>query len=128
MEFESTIVQKKKINNYWAKARGSGMTILFLAVTNTNVCLMKMLLGNFGLDMKNQSYIDRIYNPLENTSEKYLRIISNMYKYYDVIGIPNCYKDKGFGKRSFAINQYIKQNYVEEEEINVDDLKIDDLK
>ena len=114
---------EKKINKYWAKARGSGMTILFLAVTNTNVCLMEMLLGNFGVYMEDLSKIDRIYNPLENTSEKYLRIISNMYKYYDVIGIPDCYKDNDFGKRSFAINQYIKQNYVEEEEINVDDLK-----
>ena len=101
------------------------MTILFLAVTNTNVCLMKMLLGNFGLNMKDQSYIDRIYNPLENTSEKYLRIISNMYNYFAEIGIPVCGNnpDYSFEKRSGSINQYIKKNYVEEEEINVDDLK-----
>ena len=70
-----------------------------------------------------QDHIDKEYNPVENISEKYLRIISNMYNYYDEIGIPVCNTNNSFEKRSGSINQYIKKNYVEEEEINVDDLK-----
>ena len=46
-----------------------------------------------------------------------------MYNYYDEIEIPFCNQKYDFGKRSFSINQYIKQNYVEEEGLNVDDLK-----
>ena len=43
---------ENKINKNWAKTRGRGRTILFLAVTNTNACLMKMLFGNFGVNAR----------------------------------------------------------------------------
>ncbi len=117
---------EKNINKKWAKTRGSGRTILFLAMSDNNMCFHEPLFGDFGLymdDPGNQDYIDKNYNPLENISEKYLRIISNMYNYYDEIGIPVCDTNNSFEKRSGSINQHIKKNYVEEEEINVDDLK-----
>ena len=117
---------EKNINKKWAKTRGSGRSILFLAMSENNMCFGHSPFGNFGRymdDPGNQDYIDKEYNPVENISEKYLRIISNMYNYFDEIGIPVCDKNNSFEKRSGSINQYIKKNYVEEEEINVDDLK-----
>ena len=116
---------EKNINKKWATTRGSGRTILFLAVSNNNICFGRgALFGIFGAHMEKQlNNFEKKYNPLENISKKYLRIITNMYNYFDEIGIPHCNQYFDFGKRSFSINQYIKQNYVEEEGLNVDDLK-----
>jgi len=124
IQFENC--SEKNINKNWATTRGSGRTILFLAMSDNNMCFLESLFGDFGRymdDPGNQDYIDEQYNPLENISEKYLRIISNMYNYFDEIGIPVCDTNNSFEKRSGSINQHIKKNYVEEEEINVDDLK-----